>query len=138
MLDPMTALGLASNVVQLITFTADLVDKGLQLSTSINGRLLDHEALDTITTSLQELTNNLTLPDSKWTDSKRKSSRTEKELRRLCADCSEVSNLLLDALKTLKMQEKRGVWSEGKIDLLSTRLEKYRRQIDTTLLVSLR
>lgn len=43
MLDPISILGLAANVLQLISFTAKLVDKGCQLYTSVDGRLFDHE-----------------------------------------------------------------------------------------------
>jgi hypothetical protein len=157
MLDPLTALGLAANVVQLISFTGDLLKKGRQISSSVDGQLLDHKALRIITTSLQELTNNLIVTASLQEHTKNSTSSssgskltsTERQLQQICTGCSEASTSLLEALQTLHMQEKRGVWrsfrqalnciwSEDKINALSARLEQYRRQIDTTLLVSLR
>ncbi|CZR54196.1 uncharacterized protein PAC_04079 [Phialocephala subalpina] len=97
-MDPLTALGLASNIIQLISFTSDLIAKGREIYRSADGGLIENLELETIAKSLPDLTSNL----------------------------------------PLATKEKSYVWKEDAIDALSKRLERYRSQLDTTLLVSLR
>lgn len=144
-MDPLTALGLASNIIQLISFTSDLVSKGREIYKSADGSLVAHLELETIAKSLQDLSTDLP------TRLKRKNSltKTEKQLRDLCEGCNEVSIELIEAIHRLKAagnhkkwnsfrQALNSVWNDDKIDILSKRLENYRSQLDTTLLVSLR
>jgi hypothetical protein len=53
MADPLTTLGLASNIVQLISFTSDLISKGREISKSADGVLVENLELEAITSSLQ-------------------------------------------------------------------------------------
>jgi hypothetical protein len=55
MADPLTALGLASNIVQLITFASSLVSKTREISKSANGALVANLELEAIASNLQEL-----------------------------------------------------------------------------------
>jgi len=54
MADPLTTLGLASNI-------SDLISKGHEISKSVDGTLVENLELET---SLQELSSGLTLPTS--------------------------------------------------------------------------
>jgi hypothetical protein len=67
----------------------------------------------------------------------------------MCTGCEKVSEELLDVIQDLRSsgphsrwksfrQALMSVWKEHEIDTLSQRLERYRRQIDTILLVSMR
>ncbi len=57
MLDPITALGLASNVVQLVDFTAKVLRKGSKQVRKQD--LVDHARLTVITSDLRNQTENL-------------------------------------------------------------------------------
>lgn len=144
MADPLTALGLASNIIQLISFASDLVSKGREIYKSANGTLVENLELETITTSLQELSSHLVPPSIPG-----KRSFTEVQLEELCHGCKDVSRQLLCVIQGLKAsgshmrwksfrQALNSVWKENKIEALLKRLERYRSQIDTTLLASLR
>jgi hypothetical protein len=144
-MDPLTALGLASNIIQLISFTSDLVSKSREIYKSADGALVEHLELETIAKSLKDLSTDL--PD----ELKRQKSLTnlEKQLRDLCEKCNEVSIELIEATNRLRAtghnkkwnsfrQALNSVWNDDKINALSKRLENYRSQLDTALLVSLR
>jgi len=143
-MDPLTALGFASNIIQLITFTSDLVSKGREIYKSADGQLLESQELDTVAKSLQDLCTNLPAQLRK-----KSLSKTESQLRSLCEDCNKAAAQLIDAIRGLKVtgsnkkwasfrQALNSVWKEDEIDALSKRLERYRSQLDTTLLISLR
>ncbi|KAE8446916.1 hypothetical protein EG329_011547 [Mollisiaceae sp. DMI_Dod_QoI] len=78
-----------------------------------------------------------------------KVTKTEQQLGELCNGCRDVSKELLIIIQGLKSegshskwssfrQALKSVWNEDKIKALELRLDRYRRQIDTTLLISLR
>jgi hypothetical protein len=144
MLDPLTALGLASNIVQLIQFTSDLVAKGRDIYQSTDGTLVEHLELEAITKSLEDLSLEVALPNI----GSLRLTKVERQLQQLCEGCRKAANELLDVIQKLKAQgpHKRwvsfrqalnSIWREDEIQALSIRLERYRRQIDTTLLLSL-
>jgi hypothetical protein len=146
-MDPATALGVASSIVQLVSFTGDLISKGNEIYKSVDGALSENLELETIAASLQELSSEL--PLTLFNDPKRKLSKTEKHMQDLCRGCKTLSTQLLDAVRTLKIsgsptrwkgfrQALLTVWHEPKIIALETRLERYRRQLDTVLLISLK
>ena len=146
-MDPATALGIASSIVQLVSFTSDLISKGNEIYKSVDGALSENLELETIAASLQELSSEL--PLTFFNNPKRQLSKTEKQMQDLCQDCKILSTQLLDAVKALKIsgsstrwkgfrQALLIVWQEPKIIALETRLERYRRQLDTVLLISLK
>ncbi|CZR58778.1 uncharacterized protein PAC_08670 [Phialocephala subalpina] len=144
-MDPLTVLGLASNIVQLVTFTSDLVSRGNEIYKSADGVLIENLELESITTTLQKLASYLVVPDRH----SQRPTKTETQLQELCNGCKDVSGRLLNVIQGLKAKEPHAkwnsfhqalnsVWKENDIRALESRLERYRRQIDTTLLVSLR
>ena len=169
MLDPLTALGVASNIIQLVQFTSDLVSKSREYYDSADGALVEQLELEAITKSLQELSKDLIVPTGGWPNAATtkqqlselsnefdgdlavvsKAMETEKQLSELCRGCREVSKELLIIIQGLKSKGTRTKWKsfrqalksvleEDKIKALEARLDRYRRQIDTTLLISLR
>jgi hypothetical protein len=143
MVDPMTALGLASNVVQLVSFTSDIISKSREIYKSQDGKLVEHMELEAITNSLKGLSSDLLFP-SEGEDL----SRRDENLQDLCEGCREISRQLLGVIQEFQAQggnkkwkSFRGalnsIWKEDEIEKLSRRLDRYRAQIDTTLLVSL-
>ena len=126
---------------------ADPLTTGCEIYNSADGKLIENRELKTIIDSLQDLTGDMVFPIKQ----KRSLtlSKTDKLLKDLCDRCNDVSKQLMEVIRGLMVQgeHKRwnsfrqvlnSVWKEDEIEALSARLEKYRRQIDTTLLVSLR
>lgn len=79
----------------------------------------------------------------------RDAAKSGEQLRELCSGCDEVSRKLLSVIQQLEHGRGRSkwksfrqalltLWKEKEIEDLSKRLERYRSQIDTALLVSLR
>lgn len=144
-MDPLTALGLASNVIQIISFISHLVSKSREIYKSADGELVEQLELQTIAKSLQDLSADLPSQLGR----QKSLSKTEKQLRDLSGCCNEVSIELIGAIQQLKAggnhkkwssfrQALNSIWEEDRINALSKRLERYRSQLDTTLLVSLR
>lgn len=146
----LAVLGIASNIIQLISFMSDLVSKGHEIYKSADSELVEHLELEAITNNLQTLNGRLILEpkiDSKG--NKQPLSKTERQLKELCDGCNAVSRDLLTALLDLKAEGKNkrwnsfrqalsSVWNQEKIQNLSQRLERYRGAIDTILLQLLR
>jgi hypothetical protein len=102
--------------------------------------------LEAITGSLRDLSKDLIDPKLR---SSKQISKTDRQLLDLSWHCNRLARELIDVIQGLKVggrtnvwnnfrQTLKSVWNEEKIEGLSIRLEQYRRQIDTTLLISLR
>jgi len=156
-MDPLTSLGLVSNVVQLLTFVGNLLDKTRGIYSTADGVVIENQELETIARTLgglgkfvQRSSGNTNKQPGNTSISKDKSAADiEDSLQLLCQECQTVTHELLSTLQKLKLQGDRSawksfrralscIWSESKIADLSSRIEKYRRQIDTLLLISLR
>jgi hypothetical protein len=144
-MDPLTALGLASNIIQIISFTSDLISNSREIYKSADGKLVQNLELEAITRNLYDLSSHLSFPRQRRKDL----SDTDKELQELCKGCTRVSAQLIKVIQGLTVQGNHrkwgsfrqalnSVWEKDKIEELSKRLERYRSQIDTMLLVSLR
>lgn len=150
MLDPASAIGLAASIVQIIDFTANVLNKSHEYRTSEKGILVQHAEIETAAASFGKLMLEL---DNNTRDLKSLGSPSESfddELRTLSKGLQDILRSLLEKLDELKVQgEKhrtwksvrqsiRSVWNEDKIRELEQRLERYRKHVDTVLLVSLR
>jgi ankyrin repeat protein/energy-coupling factor transporter ATP-binding protein EcfA2 len=151
MADPLTALGLAASIVQFISFTSSLISKTSEISNTAQGATVEIIELKAIATNITTLNAEILPPSSPRGNDKqsRKAAKSGELLRELCTGCEEVSKKLLDVLEKLECEGGRSkwksfrqalktVWKESEIEALSKRLERYRGQIDTALLVSLR
>jgi hypothetical protein len=58
-MEPLVALGLAANIVQLINFTTELVSKGHEMHRSDDGALVENSELQAVTENLQMLASQL-------------------------------------------------------------------------------
>ncbi|KAF2184494.1 hypothetical protein K469DRAFT_688947 [Zopfia rhizophila CBS 207.26] len=134
MLDPSSAIGLVASVIQLVTFTSSIVSKSREVYNSAEGALVEQMELETVTQSLKGLIHDM---------QKRKFSIL------LSPGGMNVSNELLSTLESLKVQGNRkkwnsfrqalnSVWNERKFEELENPVNRYRSQINTTLLLSLR
>ncbi|KAF3390652.1 hypothetical protein F1880_008943 [Penicillium rolfsii] len=155
-MDPIVALGVASGVVQMVDFISKLVSNTYKIYNSADGALENNVAIKDIAINLQELIEELAPPppskeDKKFLDKGKKPPRTkaEAELDSLRMQGVRVAQELFDAITGIEMTMPRrkwscfrqalvSVWSEKKIRALETRIEKIRKQLDTTLLVCLK
>ncbi|EPE34009.1 hypothetical protein GLAREA_07022 [Glarea lozoyensis ATCC 20868] len=151
MADPLTALGLAASIVQFISFTSSLISKASEISNTAQGATVEIIELKAIATNITTLNAEILPPSApRGNDQQsRKAAKSGELLHELCTGCEEVSKKLLDVLEKLECEGGRSkwksfrqalktVWKESEIEALSKRLERYRGQIDTALLVSLR
>ncbi|KAF2650978.1 ankyrin [Lophiostoma macrostomum CBS 122681] len=128
MVDPLTTLSAASNVVQFIELVIKIVGKSRAIHKSASGVLDEHKHLEDVTTDLGILTGKLR---GSITVSEVPTCFTEDEqaLSDLCAGCLEVSGQLAAALSRLKGKGNVGafrslrqafkcVWNKDDIDNL--------------------
>jgi hypothetical protein len=145
MLDPLTALGLASSIVQLVTFMGDLLSKSRAY----------YKFCGWVPHRTARARSNNCQPSKAERRPHRSNGRkfdgdpNRTTTQRACGGCKAVSKELLDVIRDLKSkgsnkkrqsfrQALKSIWQEDKINALEARLGRYRSQIDTTLLISLR
>jgi hypothetical protein len=153
-MDPATSVGLASSVVQLLTFAGNLLDKSREIYRAADGAVIENQELETIASTIVELSRLVEtrvfaahLPEGSISENE--SATIDIAIKRLTDDCQKVAKELVEALQQLKLHGDKSawksfqlalrcIWSESKINDLASRLGRYRSQIDTLLLVSLR
>lgn len=142
-MDPLTALGLASNIVQFIDFTSKLISESHKLYVSASGAKEENLELESLARNLQQLAEQASPPAV--AQNTKSLSKEEETLRDLSKQCSEVSDELLSVLQSLKVkgdhkkwksfhQALRSVWKKGDIDALQLRLDRIGHQMGTQIL----
>lgn len=143
-MDPVSAIGLASSVVQLITFSTDIISKSREIHRSAAGSLVENVELETIARTLQSQSRRLAVHASK----DRFPSVTSKDIVACCEQVRKSSKKLIDIVEGLRgdaassrwksfYQALKSVWKEQDIADYLRRLEMHRRQIDSLLLMHL-
>ena len=142
MLDPLTALSVAGNIVQFVDFTVKLISKGNELYKSADGALVDNRDLEAIASNLARLTERLRtdmnhhlLPPVKVIKFRAASdkraekelafklrdytpeNRVEIELGEINAKCKGVSEDLLSVLRLFKVEGKNNRWKSFRMAL---------------------
>ena len=141
-MDPLTALGLASNVIQVVDFSIRLVSKGVEIYK--DGSLAENDDAEEITQSLKGLNGKLqrSIQDSKCGGPL---SEEDQSLMGLCANCESIANQLLTRLGQIKVTGKHRKWKsvrqalkKDEVEELARRLGMYRSEINLNVTVSLR
>ena len=146
-MEPLTALSVASNVVQFIDFASKVINLTVNVyRAKPEGKLGELYYLDKIRDNFRTYNNML-----KHSLRQRRSadlSSTESELIRICEDCEGINKKLLFTLTRLKGYENelwssflgalKTVWSESEIKSLRQALDGHRQQMTLHLLASLR
>lgn len=115
-MDPITALALATNVVSLVDVSWRVVSKSREIYK--NGALPEH-------------------------------SEEDEGLRTLCLSCNKIAGELVARLDLLKVGDRnrnwksirqalKSVWIKSTLDEIAARLQAYRFQLNTRILLSLR
>ncbi|OGM41660.1 hypothetical protein ABOM_009958 [Aspergillus bombycis] len=132
-MDPLAAVGLASNIISFIDFTWELVTGAWSVYKSADGTTVENATLGTIITDLEKASSQL-ISDIKGT------TQNEKALLLLAEECWELSQQLSDTLRKLKAKVENSKWEslktkwtsmrkEKEIMSIESRLSKYRSQI---------
>ena len=142
-MDPLSAFGLACGVIQVVDFSLKIVSKFKEIYE--NGSLKANDDMEDLTKRIRELYVDLEPPSSQ-TSVGDVSMESQNELLDLARVCKETSDELLGELQKLKSTRKRDIL--GKIpatmrrqkilDSLESRLESYRKLLDTKILLRLR
>lgn len=142
MLDPLTAISLASSVVQFTDFGIKLITGSFKLYKTSNGVSADNADLETAIDQVRNLAARVILPFDKTGEPM---SGDEKELRELVKSCDVTASDLLSVLHDLRVKRPAGPgrmlesfrkvvaaqtpWNKDKIAALSKRLQMLQESI---------
>ena len=145
-MDPLTALSLASSVVQFIDFGLKILERGAEIKRSADGAVAQNEAIEDATRDLQNLLLKLRIQPQASTGTSL--IQEQVSLERLVKGCEETGSQLLTKLETLKSRSKGrwntiraaliSAWSEKYVQEIFERLTTYQRELSLNVLVSLR
>lgn len=140
--DPLTAIGLAGNIVQFIDFGTKIVSKAHDIHTSATGATRDVSDLNHVTEELrrtsQVLRNGLASVGG-----------DDSNLEILCRACIETAQKLIVVLRELTANESpskwksvrqalKSVWKKEEIESMRQSLAGYRAQLTLHVVVDLR
>ncbi|KAK4953366.1 hypothetical protein LTR10_009076 [Elasticomyces elasticus] len=102
MLDPLTALGAAGNIVQFVDFSSKIISSCYSTYQSVSGATEDHVHLEKVTTELRDFSDRLkTYQDAGYLSSR--DPQEVEELRQLAGMCHIVADGLVTTLDNLKV-----------------------------------
>jgi len=141
MLDPITALGVAGNIVQFIDFGLKATSKAREIHRNDKGMTVEHADLQLVTKDLVALSAQLYATVGL-------SGQTE-ALEELCGKCAKTSIELLSALQTFTVtgakskwkstrKALKSLWGREKVEEIKKRLLEFREQLKFHFLVRLR
>lgn len=179
-MDPLSALSIATSVIQFLDFGANLLCKGTEIYHSAQGSLVENVQLEAIASNMLELNRelqnstykvasldnrnlfgqtldeedlaarrrNLTKDRSVLAEEKRiekSNERFQQELHAISASCTGAAADLLEAVQRLKISGRTtrwrsfrhallAVWNAERVEELTSRLDRWRSQLNTNLL----
>ena len=146
MLDPVTAIGLATNVADLVELSWKIVSKSHEIYK--HGALPEQRDTGTVTVDLQNVNNKL-LGYLHQAEKEGDLTDDDEALRRLCESSNKIATELVKRLKSVDpgsgeyrswksiRHALKSVWIKSELDETSNRLQAYRSQLNTRILVSL-
>jgi hypothetical protein len=163
-MEPLTALGLASNVVQFVDFASKVISQTVKIyRTAPKGNDQDeHKILENVTRDLVIYSESLKKSLESQTPNVARGfrdtllpaapppvlSEADQEIVHICNDCKKISARLLAVLDKLRsskitlwnsfLDALKTIWSEEEIQSLRQVLDTYRHQMSLYLLVSIR
>lgn len=145
-MDPLTAIGLAANVLQFIDFATKIVSKGNRIRKSADGLLEEYHDLEIVTSDLLILQTKMKpVPD----DANAFLSDEDSQMHYLLEASNDVAGKLLTRLNMAKAQGRYRSWkslrqalksvtSKDEVDYMANRLSTFRVEFQTRILVSLK
>ncbi|KAF8242595.1 hypothetical protein K440DRAFT_638874 [Wilcoxina mikolae CBS 423.85] len=120
-LDPLSTVGLVSNIVQFVDFASKILSKSRQLCLSADGVLSENVDTESVTQHLLDLPTGL------------QGGAGDPALEKLCLSCNEVAEELLCVLGKLKVEGKNGTWKSLRKALKSMRSKEEIEEIEKRL-----
>lgn len=144
-MESFAALGVASNILQIVDFAARLVSRGYQVYHSADGRTQEHVNLITIADSLSQLSRDMVANEENW---RQETTAAYKQLVALQDEIEDVVRKIHEAIDKARVKESHKVWasvyqairsvrSDKEISELASRLNNIRQRANTVLLISL-
>jgi hypothetical protein len=141
MLDPLTALSVAANVVQFIDFGLKATSKAREIHKSPNGALKENTRIETLTKDIAGATAKL--------EASAAATSGNESLDDLCQQCATAANDLLAALNSLSVEGDKtrlksarkglkAMWGKKRVEDMRTRLQCWRDEIQFHVLVDLK
>jgi hypothetical protein len=145
MLDPLTAISLAGNVVQFVDVIAKIISKTQELS--LHGATQAAYNAEIVIQDLLRLSKKL--KDGARAASAIPQTDDDKALEELCNGCINLSERVMKRLDKLKLGEGnskrlafvhalKGVWSQKELEVEEAQLTAYRSQLEFRVLTSFR
>jgi hypothetical protein len=137
-MEVLAAVGVISNVVQLVSFSSQVISKTIEIGRDADGALVENTAIQSAADHL------VLLKDEVETSAK---STGDSALEKLCQDVTTTSSDLIAALQKLKAgggkwktirKALRSVWSKDKIHGLEHRLASFREELNLHIVVKIR
>ena len=130
-MDPLTALGIASNVVQFVDFSREIISTAHDLYKSVSGATAEHFELEILVQSVQQRAGQIRFPsaliDALLSDE-------DKALQGLSQQCQIIAEELLTLLQSLKVEGRHLKWKSFYQALRSmknkTQLESLQLRLD--------
>jgi hypothetical protein len=145
-MDPLAALGVASNILTFIDFSQKLISSSCEVYSSTTGATDENVDLRLLTHDLQALTERLCFDGDAISAA---ADSDAASLRDLASKCRGLSNDLLKLLRRLETKNEksrlesfrvalRSLQKKGELESLEKRLSMYRRQIFDRVLLMMR
>ena len=146
-MDPITGVGLAASVIQLVTFSIDAVKICREVYQQ--GSVSEYSDLDYTTGQLAGLTDSLQQSLQKSRTVSLAYAREERDLIELALKCQDCANKLQKELRKLQTQPRasalqatrqaaRAIWKRSSVDKIYKQLQTYQSTLETSLLSRLR
>ena len=137
-MDPLTIIGLASNIVQFVDFTSKLISATHSIYISASGASSENLELEALTQDLQRLTSQIKPPDSSVCGNS--VTVEEVDLLNVSKQCLDVSAELLSVLESIKVKGNHRRWKsfyqayqsvrkKGEIENLQERLGRIEQRM---------
>lgn len=141
-MDPLTAIGLAGNIISFVDFSLKTISRAKQLYESAGGATAENEELESLVKNWKSLVDS-TRPKHREilqnSHSGANSSRAT-ALNNLSQQCAQVADELLEILDSVKvqgdgrtrksaMQAMKMGWKQDRIDGLQRRLDRISKQL---------
>ena len=144
-MDPVTALGIASNVIQFVEFAGKLISRSSRYYRSADGSDLEYTEIVAAASNLEKLAGTVQKSTVNAASRINKVDVAQQGLLDASRQCQRIAQEMTDVLSTLMKpgqqnrwnsirQAFRAIWSEEKIDKLSVRLSHAREQLVLYLL----
>ena len=150
-LDPFSALSLASNIVQFVDYGGRLVSKSVELYKSAIGEATENIDLESVAQRLQLIAGEL--EDSTVVGDWKGKSQDEDALRQLALSAQKAANELISMINDLKVDPKasglpksiqslrqafRHIGMENRLEAFEKKLDRYRSEMTLHVVNTLR